>query len=81
MSNPVPLTIESFVRLARKYAALGESVMNQMDDALAGEFEDLNPNALAEVARFLKSVERYEVEGADTARMDIEQYLNDSVVA
>lgn len=48
------MTIEKLMEFARAYNQLGWAIQEQADDIANGDYDDLNPNALAEIERSLK---------------------------
>lgn len=65
------MNFQDFVELAKKYAAMGWSVQEQMDDVINGEsLDDLNPNALAMIRRLTEDFERV-TEGGDEDSFDV----------
>lgn len=53
------MNFHDFVELARKYAAMGWSVQQQMDDVIDGEpLDELNPNALQMIRELVEEFER-----------------------
>lgn len=59
------MNFHDFVELARKYAAMGTSVQQQMDDVIDGEpLDELNPNALQMIRELTEAFERA-TEGGD----------------
>ena len=67
----------NFLRMARKYSAMGSSVHDQIDDVLNGEnMEDLNSNALAWIRDLLVELEKVGVEDNLDLQGDINSYLD-----
>lgn len=48
------MTIEKLMEFASAYTRLGWAIQQQVDDVVNGSYDDLNPNALAEIERKLK---------------------------
>lgn len=73
-------SLHTLVNVAQAYSDMGWSVQEQCKQALGGDWDDLNPNALRLIVRWLKQVERLGDEvgsDAELLRQDIEEYLAD----
>ena len=46
--------LDTLLRFAKKYRGLGDAVQSQLDDILAGDFDNPNPNAVKLIERELK---------------------------
>ena len=72
------MDIYGFIELADQYADLGGAVQSQLSDVAndTDTMGDQNPNALREIAKFLKALERHDIDGADVVRKEIEKFLD-----
>lgn len=48
------MELDALMKFAHAYASLGWAIQKQLDDIVEGNYGDLNPNAIAEIASRLR---------------------------
>jgi hypothetical protein len=67
------MDLEALVDLAKAHTALGWAVQEQLEQALAYDYDGLNPNAVKLIVGWLKKAERAGVEEAGDLALELEE--------
>lgn len=64
------MELDELMRFARNYVKVGWAVQEQLDDVIRGDYSDINPNALTEIAQLFRGFND-----------DLDSAINDALAA